>query len=200
MSQAQRFIMQIENLRKVKAGDRPSASQWNQIIEILQELRQLLQVTMDRGPYADMFIGELQEDAAGDATGFEVQEMIHDSSSGGLTSIDITREDTAEIQNGMWLEDERLPLYWERSAGAYCIMPMVQVHFGKMDADIGAGENKLMSVWKVNASGDWADTGKNILVYDWLLKQGSVIASGKKVIVAQFLQSRRFIIIAAECP
>jgi hypothetical protein len=170
------------------------------MVSVLKELLQLSRMSADQGPYAEVFLGELQEDAAADTTEFEVQELIHDADSGGLKTINITRQDTFEPQVGRWLEDERLPFFYDRSSGKYCMFPGVQVLFGKMDEDIGAGEAKTMSVWRVNASGDWNDSGKDITVYDWLLKAGSVIESGKKVIVAQFMQSRRFIIIAAECP
>ena len=55
-----------------------------------------------------------------------------------------------------------------------------------------------MSVWRYNGSAE-ADTNENITVYDWMLKTGQTIASGKKVVAEFFLDSGRWYVTAAEC-
>jgi hypothetical protein len=196
----QRLDFLIGQLQVVKPDDPVLATQWNLVVETLEEVKSLLQRSTDEHRGSDLTLGELQEDAEADDTGFEVLELQHNRTSGGLMLRDVTHLKTFEPQLGLWLEGERLPFLWDRAEATYGILPMVQVHFGKMDGELASESSATMSVWHVNASGQWADTGKDITVYDWLLKAGSVIAQGKKVVAVQFLQSRRFIVVAAECP
>lgn len=196
----QRIDHLVGELKAVKPGDPVLAAQWNKIVDAIGQLVALMRASSDEKKWADVFIGELLEDAAADTEDFEVQELYHDENSGGLTTTNTIWDKTFEPQVGLWLEGERLAFFWDRSTARYMMWPGVQIHIGKMDAELAAGASAIMSVWEVDASGEYADSGKDIAVFDWLLKAGSVIAAGKKVIAVQFLQSRRFIVIAAECP
>lgn len=197
----QRMQALTERLQTVKPEDPLLAQQWNIIVNALREMVDLMQLSSDDHRWADMFVGELEEDASADETGFDVSECRHNEGSGGLTTMDVAWDKTFEPQSGLWLEGERLLFFWDRVSARYCMVPIVQVHFGKLDGQLVAEGSATMSVWEVDPdTGDWVDSGNNITVYDWCLKSGSAIAAGKKVIVAQLLQSRRFVVITAECP
>jgi len=70
---------------------------------------------------------------------------------------------------------------------------------GKLDGTLNKDSSATMSVWRYNGSAE-ADTSENVTVYDWMLKTGQTIASGKKVVAEFFLDSGRWYVIAAECP
>jgi len=53
-------------------------------------------------------------------------------------------------------------------------------------------------VWRTSG-GSHLDSTFNVTAYDWLLASGQSIASGKKVMIIQHRQSKRWYVIAAEC-
>lgn len=72
------------------------------------------------------------------------------------------------------------------------------VRMGKLDGDLAQGDTATMSVWSVNESGTWADTGIDITVRDRFLASGAAdISSGKWVKAERY--GGQWIVTAAEC-
>lgn len=69
---------------------------------------------------------------------------------------------------------------------------------GKLDGQLAKDGSATMSVWRFDGSSE-TDTGENITVYDWMLKTGQTVASGKKVVAEFFMDSGRWYVVAAEC-
>ncbi|MFZ5829827.1 MAG: hypothetical protein ACOY3P_07055 [Planctomycetota bacterium] len=68
---------------------------------------------------------------------------------------------------------------------------------GKLDGALSVGGSATMSVWAWNGS-NFADSGDNVTVYDWLLKSGATaISSGKKVVAAKI--GDVYVVTDAEC-
>ena len=70
---------------------------------------------------------------------------------------------------------------------------------GKLDGSLSQGGSATLSIWYYNGSAE-ADSGEDLTVYDGLLKSGSSIASGKKVIAMLDQASGRYYVTSAECP
>jgi hypothetical protein len=69
---------------------------------------------------------------------------------------------------------------------------------GKLDGALSQGSSATMSVWHYDGSAE-TDTGENVTVYDWMLKSGQSVNSGKKVVATLFMDSGRYYVTAAEC-
>lgn len=196
----QKLSVLVGELSTVKPGDPVLAQQWNRMIDAIKQLLLLLHQGTDGKPCADVMLGELLEDAIPGSKDFEIQELRYNAYDDELETVNVKYEKTFEPQNGLWLDGERVPFLWDTATSKYGILPMLQTHIGKMDGELVAGGMATMSVWQLSDADVWEDAGVNLYVYDWLLKPGSVIAAGAKVMVVQLLQSRRWIVYAAECP
>lgn len=67
---------------------------------------------------------------------------------------------------------------------------------GKLDGALNEDGSADFSVWYFNGS-TFADTGRTIEVWDWLLPNSTVLASGTRC-VAAFI-SGAWVIVSAEC-
>jgi hypothetical protein len=184
---------------KVKPGDPVLAEQWNRVATAIKQLVSTLALQTSDHRRSEIFVGELQGNVEADDTDKAANLMSLDVDNGSWEDLGVEYDSVYEPQGGCWLEGERLPLLHERSSGKLHILPMVQVLYGKLDNELTEEGSATMSVWEVDGSGDYVDTGSDVTVWDWCLSTGQTIAEGKKVIAAQFLQSRRFIVVAAEC-
>lgn len=54
---------------------------------------------------------------------------------------------------------------------------------GYLDEEMVKDGDAVLSVWEFNGSAD-ADTGRNVVIYDWLLKTGQVNSAGLKAVAA----------------
>jgi hypothetical protein len=67
---------------------------------------------------------------------------------------------------------------------------------GVLDGALAFGGSATMSVWEFNGTAE-ADTGENLIVYDWLLSSGQSVGSGKQV-EAIYIKNRWYV-VGAQC-
>jgi hypothetical protein len=104
-----------------------------------------------------------------------------------------------DSQVGEWLGLGGRPGLAERllppDLGRATLTAFPRLLLGKLDAGLSVDGSVTVSIWRWNGSA-WADTGVDVTAYDWV---NIAVGSGKRVIIARFNDSERWIVIGAEC-
>lgn len=198
-------LVGVQRHNRKAEGEAVSARDYNKILDDLEGLSIVVHDLMNIVRTGRMQLGELAEDVEANDRDKDANVLFFDSATtaGNDPWGDIGRdiERIADPQEGLWLQGERHLFWWLSHAHRFVMLPGVQLHIAKLDGDLSQGSTATASVWEEDTAspGTFVDSGKDITVYDWLLASGQSITAGKKIIVAQHLQSRLFIVIAAEC-
>jgi len=192
----------LPNLKPVKPGDPISAKHYNAMVEAINRLSRIV-TGPDMSYDSRLIFAELAEDLDENERNAELNKLAYDETiSAGTDAVDVsgsTQGRTADVHEGVWLDGERHLWFWWRAIGRWIPIPGMQLHIGKMAATLSQGGSALMDIWDVNDAGAWVDSGLSVTVYDWCLAAGQTIETGKKVIAFQHRQTRRWIVLAAEC-
>lgn len=117
---------------------------------------------------------------------------------------DAEREVTplADVQEGLYLAGERRLCWFSPTAGRWTVVDAAQWLPAVLDEPLGHQGSAAARVWRHDrAAGGFADSGKSIEVYDWLLAPDTQLPAGTRVVALHLAHSRAFIVVAADaCP
>lgn len=73
-------------------------------------------------------------------------------------------------------------------------------HRARLDGKLSAGGSAIASIWSTgSATGADHDTGRNVTVYDDLLKSGKTLAAGTQIHIEYYPGDNRWYVTAAKC-
>lgn len=192
----------LANIPRVQPGQPVRAEHFMALRQAVHELASALHGS-DRQE-ARLVFGKLNEDLEKYQRDKGIDRVQYDrSASAGSDPVYDSTKDTiwaADVQNQTWLEGEH---HWfAHLPSSNTLIPILglQLYIGKLDGSLSQGSSATMSIWKRNSGDtDWEDSTKDITVYDWMLASGESIAADKKCVAVGHLQSRKALVIAAQC-
>ena len=185
-------------ISRVKAGDPLSSKHYNQLVDSINLIMDAISGV--EGLSTTLRLIELDEDMTQfgrDKTGNRIlYDLDVSAGSDPITDFGIDETYVSEVQNGIHLVGERLPLMFDRSSGKQLILPVLNWHIAKLTSSLSPGGTATATIWQVGASDEEASAITGVTVYDWALGDGAeAIASGTRVIVILHRQSRRWYVV-----